>query len=159
MEYLDSALDHGCRVWASSVLYVLLPASLALRLSSVKDSAELGWGMGLNATEDSLCLRAGKESVRHFSPPLPAYMLPPVSGLSPASFSYVKSPAAVRSWSPKTPQFRSPVRGGNGVLSFGFLGWTMRNCTAPGLFSQSVSTRCTLGSVTPPPPEGEATSC
>lgn len=43
---------------------------LALKLSRVRDYAELGWGMELNATEGSLCLKTEKEHVQHSSPPL-----------------------------------------------------------------------------------------
>jgi hypothetical protein len=99
-----------------------------------------------------------------FLAPSPAYRSPPVSGLSPAPFSYLKSPAAVGSWSPRTWLFRSPTRGENSMLSFCFLGWTRRDCTALGLFSQSVSKRCTLSGhweeCHPSPcPEGETTWC
>lgn len=93
-----------------------------------------------------------------FPTPSPDYRLPPAAGLPPVCFSCVKSPAAMGSWSPRTQLFRSPTRDGNSVLSFCFLGWAMRNCTALGFFSQSVSTRRALSRVSPlSSPEGEAT--
>lgn len=103
---------------------------------------------GLFVTED----REGKCPA--FPTPSPDYRLPPASSLPPVGFSYVKSPAAVGSWSPRTQLFRSPARDGNSILSSCFLGWAMRNCTALGFFSQSVSTRCALSSVTPLLPRG-----